>query len=481
VTLLTVHCRSDMGPLEVSVYPPEGDAIEFVLSSGRRSWSRKVDPGRYAVVARRPNGSRLQQVVVVGRTAKRVDLGNLVGHRPNEFLTKETLRGQVVRDLGASVRQPWRALVEGAAGDALDSAALGALAHLTPDSTPATRSRGSLRAREKVAWSALRKVERSKFLSLRLWTIGGSRGAEAEVVRTANISSEFLKIALQPRGEAVAIGLLDEHGFGPIVNVAPFAEPVEITFLAKGLVVRAVDRDTAAAGQRVPVALTTPSNAAAADMLAALAAPGTPPAQEIWDQAAPGLAPRVDIAIKSLWEKFNRPAEALVAAHFLLRFLPAKLPIAWADNLKRALPAAADGPVIAAWARILNRPAAMSDEAFDREIEANVILALKRPATLFARTRALLFDALRLVSEETAARGWQQVADFRRFGADAGGLESFWGGKPTLPGKAAPAQSGAQLAQVELRSGAFNAMTQGSGAPLPLRGRQGPAALLADR
>jgi hypothetical protein len=50
--------------------------------------------------------------------------------------------------------------------------------------------------------------------------------------------------------------------------------------------------------------------------------------------------------------KVEHPTEALLGAHYLLRFLPNRLPLAWADNLSIAYPKAADGPVIAAWLRL---------------------------------------------------------------------------------------------------------------------------------
>ena len=63
-----------------------------------------------------------------------------------------------------------------------------------------------------------------------------------------------------------------------------------------------------------------------------------------------------------------------MAAHYLLRFLPKRLPVHWADILARALPEAADGPAIAAWAHILNRPKGATDDQIDRAVDENIRL-----------------------------------------------------------------------------------------------------------
>jgi hypothetical protein len=257
-------------------------------------------------------------------------------------------------------------------------------------------------------------------------------------------------------------------GLGPIVNVPPFTEGVEVTFLSKGVLVQAADRTITPGGQRIPVALVTPTNRAAADLLSALAAPATPPAAAIWEQTVPNLLPGENVAVQMLREKFERPAEALLAAHYLLRFLPDRLPVPWADNLVKAMPQAADGPVIAIWARILNRPANLSDAEVDQAIDANAALALKRPVTLFARTRMLLFDTLRLTSDKTKSETRTREGAFRRFGADAGGLECFWGGGPDRPGAAVLNPMATNLAQIELIDGAFARMPGNPGETFPL-------------
>jgi tetratricopeptide (TPR) repeat protein len=458
---LIVSSEAVMGPLEVSVYPPDGDPIEFVLSSGQTEKSLSASPGRYAVVARRPNGTRLSKSVSVKDKDETVDLSAAVGQSPNEFMAVETKRGQVARDPMAPPQSPWHATLTGAAGSSLDTALTGAAEAAL--GTPIPMVGTPLASPELMAdgLKALWEKRGQEKLALRLWRLdesdwsGVGVDAATAVWNSIEVSGDFVKIGLQPRGVPLSLGLIGTDGFGPVVNVPPYAEGVEITFLAKSVLIRAADRTVTPGGQRIPVACVTPNNQAAADLLSALAAPGTPPAVAIWEQALPRLLPGENAAPQMLMDKFERPAEALLAAHYLLRFLPDYLSVSWADNLVHAVPEAADGPVIATWARILKRPADVTDAEVDLAIDSNVALALKRPITLFAHTRMLLFDALCLTSEEIAAEGRDREGAFRRFGAEAGGLECFWGGGPDLPGVGSDNPLAENLALIYVIDGAF--------------------------
>lgn len=179
------------------------------------------------------------------------------------------------------------------------------------------------------------------------------------------------------------------------------------------------------------MALFTPSDNAIADVLSDLAAPVSSSAESIWGQVVPALAAgetRVDQALDVLLHKFQRPVEALVAGHYVLRFLPKRLPVQWAENLVRAFPFVSDGPMIAAWGMIYNRPQGATDSDVDAVVARNVALALERPITAFARSRLLLFEARHFVPDNSAAESrWGLEETFRRAGAAAGGLESYWG------------------------------------------------------
>lgn len=440
MTQLTITSTPSMGPLEVSVYPPDGDPIEFTLSSGLTTKSLPAESGRYTVVARRPNGSRLRQTTDVGGEDASVSLSDAVGATPNEFMQPEVERGEIAPALETSARIGLGAPLSGVFADILGRAML---------DTTASRV---LRSGDPVAPSlpTAATVAEPEPLHLQGWRLSGPRwlaldNAGLPVEQIAS-SSDFVKLALHPwtdaegaPGEVLCFGLLNKAGFGPLVILAPFVAPVDLTFVVEGVRAQAADRSMTPGQQRVPVALFTPSAQAIADLLSALAAPATLSAETIWNQAAPELAPDserdVGHALSVLVEKFRRPAEALVAAHYVLRFLPKKLPLAWAENLVNVMPLAADGPVIAAWAWIHNRPQNATDEQVDEAVARNVSLALARPVTLFARTRTLLFEAQHLVSADPNSNPlWRRDETFRRAGAAAGGLESFWGWAPDSPG-----------------------------------------------
>jgi kumamolisin len=485
MTQLTVRSSAAMGPLEVTVYPPTGDPSEFVLSSSNTAKSIAAASGRYAIVARRPNGSRLRQSVSISDKDATVELSEEVPATTNEFMTPEVLRGQVVPEEPQEPQEPQtprRAALAGAAGYTLDAAlvraagaALGrpvSLFDLLDEGQPRKLTDFAL------AVDVLQKERGKQRLALCLWRLEGGvwkeidGSAARQSVKRTYLSEDFLKVSLNTDGMLASVGLIDAKGFGPILCVPPFADGVGVTFVAKGLLVRAADRTRTPGGRRVPVALVTPEHASPADLLSALAAPETPPATAIWEQSVshwlPDPAVHADAAIDLLLNKFLRPAEALLAAHYLLRFMPERLPVPWADNLVRAMPLAADGPVIAIWAHLMNRPAHLSDAEIDKAIDTNAALALDRPATLFARTRMLLSDALRLTSDRITAESKMRQAKFQRFGADAGGLECFWGCGPDRPG-ANKAPDGRVL-EIDLVDGAFE--TKPSGSRLTISPRQ---------
>lgn len=464
MSLLTVHSDPSLGPLDVSIYPPNGDPIDFTLSSGRLEQSIPAHVGRYAIVARRPNGARIIRSTVIGEKDETVFLMPEVSPSPNEFMAAETLRGHIRRDPTSDSLLPWRAALAGSAGAAMRSAVLGASRFFENELVRGAASLGgleSLAAAFNSGLVAFRSAKASEKLDLRLWRLNANQSWEASeptgFVKKMMVSADFLKLEIETRGKLLCLGLLDMQGFGPILNIPPFVEPIEVTFLSKSVLIQAADRMATPGGQRVPVALCTPADHAAADLLTTLAAAGIPGAVAVWDQNVGALDPgNSQTALDMHSQKFGHPAEAVLAAHYLLRFLPKRLPLDWVDNLSQVLPAVADGPAIAAWARVMNRRPGMSDEEIDKAIEENITAALRRPVTLFARTRTLLADARHLVSKELAgAEAWQQESEYRRYGAESGGLESFWGSGPTLPGRRDGVISGPHILRVELINGGF--------------------------
>jgi hypothetical protein len=286
--------------------------------------------------------------------------------------------------------------------------------------------------------------------------------ASAAMVVRFTGSSGFLKIRLDEPAKIAAVGMLDRQGHGPIVIVPPFHEPIEISFIAEAVVQKPDTRANTASALRVPVAVVLPDHHGVADLLTALGSPSLDHASSVWEDAVPSVVEgsgSADVAADMLLKKFDRPAEALLAAHFLLRFLPERLPLDWADNLMKAHPTAADGPVIAAWSRITGVSSIKQDKKrCDKEFKERIRVALSRPTVFFARTRYLLCDALRMLELETADPA---PTDFLDHGAHAGGLEAFWGSNPLTPGSRAALPISCPrtiVARVRARSTGFAAL-----------------------
>ena len=370
-----------------------------------------VPLGRYAVIARRPNGDRLCKSVTVayGASAK-VDFSANLPPSPNEFMSQEASRGEVAA--GPALKNGRLGQIQGFAGHALEALSV---------TREATRT--STRTSRQSVWT------------LQAWSLPDQATSSPPAHCTFQKGLSFLKVRTERH--CLAVGLLDETGFGPIVFTPPFRKPLHITFLAKCLATRAAARYLNPSGQRALAALATPEEPPVADLLSALGSISLDHAAELWQQnsASPTNA------LNFVRGKFDNPSEALLGAHFLLRFLPAQLPLVWADNLRLAFPGAADGPVISAWLRMTSS-ATDVDHLNLRKLHADVrqflAHALDRPVTWFARTRRLLVDGLRLEQLQTPQKqsttSTPPPSAYLDFGAHAGGLEAFWGTHPFSPG-----------------------------------------------
>lgn len=415
---LTVRGAAALGPLSVEVVPEGGDPIEFALSSNHDAHEMSVGPGRYAIIARRPNGTRLRRSVVLEAGEQlSVNLADGLPPSPNEFMWRETERGDVAP--GAIVKKIGRprGVLQGYAAEALQAATSARAVARGTFAAPASRA---------TSW----------------WTLcawpsqDGAVGPAPQPSFDTGVS--FLKIRTE--GRHLAVGVVDESGFGPIVMTPSFRESLEITFLAEALSTRVSMRSLVPSGQRSPVALATPEEPAVADLLSALASPSVEHAEALWDQADNTAVNARDY----VEGKFEHPAEALLGAHYLLRFVPDRLPLRWADNLADALPRAADGPVIAAWLRLRSRAEhvrTFGAKQLAADSQRLFAEACRRPVTLFARTRLLLVDGLHLypdVAWPPATAPGTSPADFFSCGAYAGGLEAFWGTDPRTAGPNAP-------------------------------------------
>lgn len=462
MTRLTISSSPAMGPLDVTVYSNEAEALEFTLSSGDTQWSQEVAPGANTVVARRPDGTKLIQTLQVGEGDNVVDLSNLIPPSPNEFMQDEAARGLVsAATPAASPRSvsEWALPLGGSLNRALANAA-----YSVSDAPPSAPTSGELTFGADTPNATLGSSLRFTFgrrLKLVAWAFRNGGWAPLEALAAQAFpghgvatSPNFLKVLVREPWPC-ALGLLDEEGFGPIVMAPPLLAGVEITFIAKAVYLRAADRRKLGNGARAPVALVTPQEPAVSDLLTALAGTRVDRAADLWSQASSSVALGMPtIAQEMVMDKATAPSEALLGAHFLLRFLPKQLETYWADNLSAQLAEVADGPVIAAWARLSNATLTESVDTVQEDLDRLVREALRRPVTLFARTRSLLFDALHYVGGQLPDNETTALRAYRRFGADAAGLEAFWGASPDRPGEAAGTSSEG-LRDVDLRDGLF--------------------------
>lgn len=431
-----------LGPLSVEIVPETGDNIEeFALSSAHQTQDVEIAPGRYAVIARRPNGDRLYRAVTVppGQLAK-VDLATNLPASPNEFMELETRRGEVKPGPVIKKRNERSGTVEGFA----------------------RRSMEALSVARDVVGAPSRTLSTGRW-TVRVWlSQNGRRSLASDANVLVGHGPSFLKIRTQP--DFLAVGVLDDRGFGPIVMTPPFRKPIHVTFLAEALAARAAARYLNPSGQRTVVALVTPEEPAVADLLAALGSVAVEHAGDLWDQ----YSGHYTNALGYLKAKFNCPAEALLAGHYLLRYLPDRLPLSWADNLRHAFPQAADGPAIAAWLRLRSRAenvTAREPKQLHAEFRRFLEEALSRRIVWFARGRRLLVDGLNLEKPSPVSpRGQSDPKDYYDYGAHAGGLEAFWGAHPFSPGQRSRGSPPAHrdIAVIELAETAFGNVLPGT-------------------
>jgi hypothetical protein len=405
-----------LGPLSVEVIGTDATAAArtpqtFTLTSGRLTHSLDLSPGRYAVVARRPSGERLTRMVTLqeGGPAT-VHLADGIGKSPNEFLQPETLRG----DVGLQIPEP-------ATETDLEASTLRPHGVLKGAGARTLARMVANRAKSTTA------APLDQELRLQFWS-----DAPLEVT-SCHWGPTFLKVGIPQQIHtqlASAAALCDVSGFGPVVTAPAFHAPLELSFNIDAVTLRAAARYENPSGLRLPVAVPHVRDPVMADLLAALAAPTVHNADAIW--SCNYGAGSIESALEQLAMKFTRPAEAIVAAHFLLRFMPDKLPLAWADNLCHAAAEAADGPVIAAWAR-LHGTSDRDSSRVDSDFRELLLDAAKRRYTLCARTRLLLCQGLRFSAPDAPER--RVLEEFLEFGAHAGGLDAHWGFGPEQPGR----------------------------------------------
>ncbi|MCS3476097.1 DNA/RNA endonuclease G (NUC1)/V8-like Glu-specific endopeptidase [Bradyrhizobium elkanii] len=410
---LTIASRApqSLGPLSIEVVPETGDSLdEFSLSSGHQEQQIMVPAGRYAVIARRPNGERLYRSIVVQDGAgAALSFSDRLPASPNEFMQIETSRGEVAALPQRPSAHEGLGVVRGYAEQAVKSINTGF--ELRKIAQPAKAQRWTLRI-----WAA--KTSNSDALNSAHYHV--------------DAGASFLKVTTRPG--CFAIGFLNEEGIGPIVMTPPFTQQLHIAFPAECLLSQAAARYSNPSGQRALVALVTHEDPMITDLLTALGSPQVEHSEALWAQNSQ--------ALEYVYNKYEDPAKALVGAHYLLRFLPDKLPSAWTDNLSRILADAADGPVIAGWLRLRcgsRNARKVTPKQLAKQADAQFAEARRRPVTWFARTRRLLVDSKSLtvpnVRRGRTKPGAVSPSDYLDYGAHAGGLEAFWGRHPFSPGR----------------------------------------------
>jgi hypothetical protein len=455
---LVIAAAKDLGPLSVNVVAVGGEwaaKSPILLSSAcREATIHDLAPGEYAVIGTRPTGETLTERVALGKKHARVQF-ETKGRSPHEFLAQEALRGlvpslpqELPREPGATIKNvpsSGKERLLGAAGSA--GRALDALLKRSPELNQNTGDRYVYEP----PWLELGRSQRGnaqiKTYSLRQWELvdGHWTIVQGRTTYEYQLRSDYLKlfIKLSSGVEARAFALCDETGFGPIVVSPLFRRGLDITFLADGLIATdAAERVSNPSALRVPVAVAMPRDSGLADLLTGLTAASLPCAEQLWVQDAKQRSGSVDHALDFLLHKYNDPAAAVLGAHFLARFSPTSAPVRWLENLSRLLPNIADAPTLLAW-RLIADGTTEDRKALRRSVRDSLQEAERRPCCLFARTRALLTQALRPYGTKPRVRSVERSkatrrappGDFLNVAAEAGGLESFWGSNPSSPGR----------------------------------------------
>lgn len=427
---LRIQTQSALGPLTVEVIGPRGDRVggRLTLSSLRRGATVDLMPGDYTVVATRPSGEQLIAPTTVGPNGGDAVVA-MSGASPREFLTDAAGLGLTYAPK-ASAPDDYRVTTL-ASPFAANTAARSMSALLRKQYVP---GRFDLSLGDDQLASTDSTV-RSVDCRLTCWRLSQGRWqtCSAPVPR---YSDDYLQLVVTERHSPLAIGLLRDDGFGPVVTVPPLWSGIVLTFIAAGVAMDDnADRETNPSAVRVPVAFAVPQNPGLADLLVGLNAPVLPNASVVWQEGRSGDP---ESALLQLANKFDDSAAAVLGALFLARFAPSKLPLGWLRNLNGILPEVADSWLLLAWTRATQGD---GDYKWPMSIAEQLRRASACRCTYFNRTRiqlaklALRFGPYpRARQDDVATPRRARPGDYLDFSADAGGLEAFWGYSPTRPG-----------------------------------------------
>jgi hypothetical protein len=444
---LTITAAAELGVLSLQVSGgwARNSWSSFLTSSHPKAVLWVPGDGEYVIVATRPGGDRLVRLASVQDGQGELDI-----QPDTDYLSTPVSRATV------------RGMLPSAVSIRRDTETANYPVNIVDTSSDTWSGATS-------ADRALRAVTRNLVsLSDRSHTAKDSRGITARTpkkhfLRTWTLEDGFWRpyyfstqciadgpylwveppIAIDGRGAPAAIGLLDPDGFGPIVICPPFHGQLDVMFRADGLIKEAAFRAKNPSAVRVPVAAAVPKNALHADLLSAVDAPALADAENVvgnsdepeWLRTrlnvptAPDFRWRIDFAEATLW------------AHFLMRFNWRRVPVGWLEELTAVVRDAADGPTLLAW-RLATEGTLGDRRVTRRTVRGLLNEACRRPVSLFARTRELLTQACRVygpvsadVRDLYATRSKiAQPELFVDFGADAGGVEAFWGHGPSSPG-----------------------------------------------
>lgn len=425
---LTIATEAALGPLSVEIVGPRGERVGEILtlsSLRQRAVVDAVSPGDYTVVATRPSGEQLVSSAKVGPDGGDAVIA-MAGRSPREFMTEAARLGLTYAPQtdGEDDFRHTSIASPRAANTAARSMSVLLGASLVGETF-------QLSLAEEL--SRVASTSRSSNLHLQCWDYAGRwRPCPAPWPQP---SDDYLQVGVTG-GRAMALGLLSDDGFGPIVIVPPFAGGIDVTFLAAGVAMDAnADREANPSSVRVPVAFAVPREPGLADLLVGLNAAVLPKASALLED---GRSADPESALLQLANKFEDPAAAVLGALFLARFAPARLPLQWLRNLNRILPDVADTWLLLAWARSSQGDGKI---AWDMSIADQLRKAVISRCTYFSRTRIQLSKLAyrhgpypRAREEKVAFPRKARTGDYLDFAADAGGIEAFWGTSPVRPG-----------------------------------------------
>lgn len=424
---LRIQTKNALGPLTVEVIGPGGDRVgdRLTLTSLKRAATVELMPGDYTVVATRPSGEQLIASTTVGSNGGSAVVA-ISGASPREFLTKAAGLGLTYAPIASTsfVTTLSSAL---AANIAARSMSVLLRKEYVPGRLDVSRGEDQL--------DSFDITVRSVDYRLMCWRLshGRWRISPAPVPR---YSDDYLQFFATESHSPLAIGMLRDDGFGPIVIVPPLRLGIELTFIAAGVAMYDnAERETNPSAVRVPVALAVPRDPGLADLLIGLNAPILPNASVVWKEGRSGDP---ESALMQLANKFEDPTAAVLGALFLARFAPSKLPLGWLRNLNGILPEVADSWLLMAWTRAMQGD---GDHEWPMSITEQLRRASACRCTYFNYTRiqlarlALRFGPYpRARRHDVATPRRPRPGDYLDFSADAGGLEAFWGYAPTRPG-----------------------------------------------